>query len=114
MTPRRYTRWQFEMMESALAAGTTIALRSSEMMSDAATGNLPDRREGNLMVTEKAQAFSAGLFAAGLEYNRLWLKASMAGSLMPASTWLQMVRAASKPGHVTVRRNARRLTRRSR
>ena len=114
MTPRHYMRLQFELMESALAAGTTIALRSSDMISAAAAGKPPDRREGNLMVTEKAQAFSAGLYAAGVEYNRLWLKASLSGSLMPASTWLQLAHAASRPGHVTVRRNARRLTRRSR
>jgi hypothetical protein len=114
MTPRHFMRWQFEMMQSALAASTTIALRSSDMVSAAAAGKRPDRREGNLMVTEKAGAFSAGLFAAGLEFNRLWLKASLAGSLMPAGTWLHLTRAASQPGRLTVRRNARRLTRRRR
>jgi hypothetical protein len=114
MIPRHFMRWHFELMQSALAAGTTIALRSSDMMSAAAAGKRPDRREGNRMVTEKAEAFSAGLFAAGLEYNRLWLKASLAGSLMPPGTWLHLTRAASQPGRLTVRRNARRLTHRGR
>jgi hypothetical protein len=114
MISRRYMNWQFEVLESALAASTTIALRSSDVMGAVAAGKLPDRREGNLMVTEKAAALSAGVFAAVLELNRQWLRASMTGSLAPADAWLRLLQAGSKPARVSVRKNARRLTRRGR
>ena len=114
MIPRRFTAWQFEVLESALAAGTTIALRSSDAMGDLAAGRQPDRREGKLMVTEKAAALSAGFFAAGLELNRQWLRASTTGSLAPADAWLRLLQAGSKPARVSVRKNARRLSRRTR
>lgn len=114
MIPRRFMTWQFEVLESALAAGTTIALRSSDVMGDLAAGRRPDRREGNLMVTEKAAALSAGCFAAALELNRQWLRASMTGSLAPADAWVRLLQAGSKPARVSVRKNARRLSRRTR
>jgi hypothetical protein len=114
MIPRRLMNWQFQLLESALAASTTIALRSSDAMSAAAAGKQPDRREGNLMVTEKAAALSAGYFAAALELNRQWLRASMTGSLPPADAWLRLLQAGAKPARATVRKNARRLTRRGR
>ena len=114
MNSRRFTAWQFEVLESALAAGTTIALRSSDVMGDLAAGRRPDRREGNLMVTEKVAALSAGCFAVGLEMNRQWLRAAMTGSLAPADAWVRLLQAGSKPARVSVRKNARRLTRRTR
>ena len=114
MIPRRLMNWQFELLESVLAASTTIALRSSDAMSAVAAGKQPDRREGNLMVTEKAAALSAGYFAAALELNRQWLRASMTGSLSPADAWLRLLQAGSKPARVSVRKNARRLSRRGR
>jgi hypothetical protein len=114
MIPRRFMTWQFQLLESALAASTTIALRSSDAMSAAAAGKRPNRREGNLMVTEKAAALSAGYFAAALELNRQWLRASMTGSLAPADAWLRLLQAGSKPARATVRKNAKRLTRRGR
>jgi hypothetical protein len=114
MLSRRFTTWQFEVLESALAAGTTIALRSSDAMGDLAAGKRPNHREGNLMVTEKAAALTAGWFAVGLELNRQWLRASMTGSLAPADAWLRLLQAGSKPGRVSVRKNARRLSRRTR
>ena len=114
MIPRRFMTWQFQLLESALAASTTIALRSSDAMSAVAAGKQPDRREGNLMVTEKAAALSAGYFAAALELNRQWLKASMTGSLAPTDAWLRLLQAGSNPARVTVRKNARRLSRRGR
>jgi hypothetical protein len=114
MVYRRFAIWQFELLESALAASTTIALRSSGMMSAIAAGKQTDLREGTRMVTEKAEATSAGLLAAGLEWNRLWWRASLTGSLVPAVAWLDLIRAASRPARVTARGNARRLTRRGR
>ena len=114
MTSRRFTAWQFEVLESALAAGTTIALRSSDVMGDLAAGKRPDRREGNLMVTEKAAALSAGCFAVGLELNRQWLRAAMTGSLAPADAWLRLLQAGSKPARLSARKNARRLSKRTR
>ena len=110
----RFMTWQFDMLESALAAGTTIALRSSDAMGDLAAGKRPDQREGRLMVTEKAAALSAGVFAAGLELNRQWLRASMTGSLAPADSWLRLLQAGSKPARVSVRKNAKRLSKRTR
>lgn len=112
MIPRRFMTWQFQLLESALAASTTIALRSSDAMSAVAAGKQPDRREGNLMVTEKAAALSAGYFAAALELNRQWLRASMTGLLPPADAWLRLLQAGAKPARTTVRKNARRLSRR--
>ena len=114
MLSPRFTTWQFEVLESALAAGTTIALRSSDVMGDLAAGKRPNHREGSLMVTEKAAALSAGLFAAGLELNRQWLRASMTGSLAPADAWLRLIQAGSKPARVSVRKNAKRLRKRTR
>ena len=114
MIPRRFMTWQFEVLESALAAGTTIALRSSDVMGDLAAGRRPDRREGNLMVTEKAAALSAGCFAVGLEMNRQWMRAAMTGSLAPADSWLRLLQAGSTPARVSVRKNAKRLSRRTR
>ncbi len=114
MVNRRFAIWQFELLESALAASTTIALRTSGMMSAIAAGKQTDLREGTRMVTEKAEALSAGAFAAGLEWNRLWWRASLTGSLVPAVAWLDLIRAASRPARVKVRGNARRLTRRGR
>lgn len=113
MSRRRFVTWQFELLESALAAGTTIALRSSDLMGSVAAGKPPDWREGNRMVAEKAEAFAAGLFAAGAAYNRLWWRAALTGSMSPAGAWLHLIRAASGPARVTVGRNAKRLTRRS-
>jgi hypothetical protein len=106
--------WQFELLENSLAAATTIALRTSDAMSSVAAGNRPDAREGKRMVGEKMEAFSAGLMAAGLAYNRLCWQAAMTGRFTPAAAWLQLVQAASQPARVKVQRNARRLTRRSR
>jgi len=114
MSKRPFMMWQFEMLESALAAGTTIALRTSGLASSMAAGKSPDRRETTRMVAEKAEAFSAGMLAAGLACHRLWWQAALAGSVVPADAWLQLVSAASRPGRVTVRRNARRLSRRTR
>ena len=114
MIPRRFVTWQFELLENALAAGTTIALRSSDAAYAAAKGKPRDAREANRMVAEKAEAFSAGMFAAGLEYQRQWWQTALSGSLAPADAWLHVVRAASQPARVTVRRNARRLSRRGR
>lgn len=113
MTRRRYM-WQLELMETALAAGTTIALRTSDAMSSVAAGKRPDARESSRMVGEKMEAFSAGLFAAGLAYNRLWWQAALSGRFTAAGAGLQLVRAASQPARTKVRRNARRLTRKSR
>ena len=114
MSKRPFMMWQFELLESALAAGTTIALRTSGMTSSVAAGKAPDPRETSRMVAEKAEAFSAGMFAATLACNRLWWQAASTGSVAPADAWLKVARAASKPGRVTVRRNARRLSRRAR
>jgi hypothetical protein len=114
MLSRRFTTWQFEVLESALAAGTTIALRSSDAMGDLAAGKRPDQRENSLMVTEKAAALSAGLFAAGLEMNRQWMRAAMTGSLAPADSWLRLLQAGSKPARLSVRKNAKRLSKRTR
>jgi hypothetical protein len=114
MLSRRFTTWQFEVLESALAAGTTIALRSSDAMGGLATGKRPNHRENNLMVAEKAAALSAGVFAVGLEMNRQWMRAAMTGSLAPADSWLRLLQAGSKPARVSVRKNARRLSKRTR
>lgn len=114
MIPRHYTTWQFELLHSALAAGTTIALRTSDALGSAAAGRRPDRREGTLMVMEKAEAISAGMFAAWLEINRQWWQAWTRGSLAPADAWIGLMRAASRPARTTVRGNARRLSRRNR
>ena len=114
MTRRRYMSWQFELLENALAAGTTMALRTSDAMFSVAAGKRPDAREGNRMVGEKMEAFSAGLFATGLAYNRLCWQAALSGRFTPAGAGLQLIRAASQPARTKVRRNARRLTRRSR
>ena len=114
MIKRPFMMWQFELLESALAAGTTIALRSSGLASSVAAGKAPDPRETTRMVAEKAEAFSAGMVAASLACHRLWWQAALSGSLAPADAWLKVARAGSKPGRVTVRRNARRLSRRVR
>ena len=114
MTRRHFASWQFELLENSLAAATTIALRTSDAMSSVAAGKRPDAREANRMVGEKVEAFSAGLFAAGLAYNRLWWQAVLSGPFTPAGAWLQLARAASQPTRGKVRSNARRLTRRSR
>ena len=114
MNGRRLVTWQFELLDSALAAGTTIALRSFGAMASAATPKPSDRRERHRMVAEKAEAFQAGWFAAGVEYNRILWQAAMTGSTFPAGAWLSLVRAAFQPARVTARRNARRLTRKSR
>ena len=114
MSRRRFVSWQFELLESSLAAGTTIALRSMDLMGSITAGKLPDPRESHRMVAEKAEAFAAGMFAAGAAYHRLWWQAALTGSITPAGAWLQLTRAASRPAQVTVGRNAKRLTRRSR
>ena len=72
MTPQRFMAWQFELMATALAAGTTIAIRSFGLMHSAAAGRPPDRRESARMLAEKADALSTGLLAATLECSRLW------------------------------------------
>ena len=100
MTPQRLITWQFELMATALAASTTIAIRSLNLMNSTAAGKLPERRETTRMVTEKAQAFSAGASVAMLEWNRLWWRAAMAGSMAPfgfTTAWLDVIRAASRP-----------------
>jgi hypothetical protein len=114
MTRRRYMSWQFELLENALAANTTIALRTFDAMFSAAAGKRPDARENTRMVAEKMEAFSSGLLAAGLACHRLWWQAALTGRLTPAAAWLQLARAASQPARVKVRGNAKRLTRRSR
>ena len=114
MTRRRYMSWQFELLENALAANTTIALRTSDAMFAVAAGKRPDARESTRMVAEKMEALSSGLLAAGLACHRLGWQAALSGSYTPAAAWLQLARAASQPARVKVRGNARRLTRRSR
>lgn len=114
MRKRSSMTWQFEMLESALAASTTIALRSLGLASSYAAGKAPDARETTRMVAEKSQAFTDGMLAASLACHRLWWQAALSRSLAPADAWLKVARAGSKPGRVTVRRNARRLSRRVR
>ncbi len=114
MTRRRYMSWQFELLQNVLAANTTIALRTSDAMFSVVSGKRPDARESDRMVGEKIEAFSEGLWAAGLAYNRLCWRAALSGQFTPAGASLQLIRAASQPSSVKVRRNTRRLTRRSR
>ena len=116
VTPQRLISWQVELFGTALAAGTTIALRSIAIAQAIAAGKWPESRESRRMVTEKAHAFSAGMVAATLELNRIWLRMALAGWRQQsalATAWLDAAQAAGKPAGIAARRNARRLKRRS-
>ena len=116
MTPQRFMAWQSEVLGTVLAANTTMALRSFRVMQALAAGKLPEQRESVRMVTEKAGAFSTGLFAAMVEIQRLWWRTAFNGWRVQSgfpTVGLDIVRASGQPARMAARRNARRLSRRT-
>lgn len=109
---KRVGRLGARIVQDGMNAAQTVSARMPALMSP--SPSFSDLEERNRMVAEKVDAFTQGVFAAGMAWSAFWTKAAFGGVRSPGDVlagMLDITDAAMKPASVKVRANARRLGR---
>jgi hypothetical protein len=96
--------------QSSYHAATTIAARTPGLM----IGGEDNAREATLMVQEKVAAAYEGAVGASLAWGTFLFASALRGGATPTQfshALFDVAEAATKPARITVRANARRLSR---
>lgn len=104
----------FDAARASQDAAVTVAARLPIIAKASQRSAAPPSAEMQLMVSEKAEAAMQGAFAASMAMGQLWTRAMFGGLRTPmdvAHGLAGVADAAMKPARITVRANARRLSR---